>query len=348
MAEVSFLEALLGSTNVGRAVSGYRQRERQRGALEGLYQDEIQRAGMPQDGQVGPPVLDDAQRRRLVLSQLGAATNNPEFSAAAYGYGTDMPSAIREYQYYSNLPDDKKQEYLGVKRAQQVLDLGWGYGVLPPQGGVQPVAQKGLAPSDLPETRAAQQRAVLEEQLEIAPQIKQAEAAAQEVGKREGEAQGSLQYNLAALPRLEEVVKQLSELGQTATYTKAGQARDAVLRETGGLFGLVDESTEGGIARKEYVSKVDNEILPLLRETFGAQFTEKEGESLKRTLGDPNATPAEKDAVLRSFIQNKVAQIEVLRRQTGQSGEGSGEARPVNPGSSSRRRRFNPQTGQIE
>ena len=74
---------------------------------------------------------------------------------------------------------------------------------------------------------------------------------------------------------------------------------------------------ESAIARKEYIAKVDNEVLPLLRQTFGAQFTQKEGESLKLTLGDPNATPEEKDAVLRSFIDAKRSQIETKNRRIG-------------------------------
>ena len=76
------------------------------------------------------------------------------------------------------------------------------------------------------------------------------------------------------------------------------------------------EPTEGALARAEYIAKVDNEILPLLRETFGAQFTQKEGESLKVTLGDPDKSPEEKDAVLRSFIKTKREQVKTLQRRT--------------------------------
>lgn len=113
----------------------------------------------------------------------------------------------------------------------------------------------------------------------------------------------------ASLPRLEQVVNELGELGKKATYTEFGQAIDSTKRQLGMEVG------EGGIARKEYISKVDNEILPLLRQTFGAAFTQKEGDTLKATLGDPNVSPAEKNAVLRSFIQTKRAQIETQRRK---------------------------------
>lgn len=75
---------------------------------------------------------------------------------------------------------------------------------------------------------------------------------------------------------------------------------------------------EGATARKEYMSLVDNQILPLLRQTFGAQFTAKEGESLKATLGDPDATPEQKDAVIRSFIDQKKQTINSLEREAGE------------------------------
>lgn len=114
---------------------------------------------------------------------------------------------------------------------------------------------------------------------------------------------------VSKMPELEQTVDILSTLGKKATYTKAGQIYDIAMREGLGL------STEGSVARAEYEAVVNNQILPLLRDTFGAQFTEREGESLRRTLGDVNKTPEEKDAVLRSFIEQKVKSIESLGRK---------------------------------
>lgn len=116
---------------------------------------------------------------------------------------------------------------------------------------------------------------------------------------------------IATFPQLMTTVDRLGQLGKDATYTYAGQGVDFARQQ----MGL--EPTEGAVARKEYVSLVDNQILPLLRQTFGAQFTEREGESLKRTLGDPNASPQEKEAVLRSFIQQKMQTINSMERELG-------------------------------
>lgn len=98
---------------------------------------------------------------------------------------------------------------------------------------------------------------------------------------------------------LRDVVKELEVLADKATFTKAGQIYDEGLRQMG------RDPTQGGIARTEYIAKVDNQVLPLLRDTFGAAFTVKEGETLRATLGDPNKSPAEKKAVLKAFIDQK-------------------------------------------
>jgi len=128
------------------------------------------------------------------------------------------------------------------------------------------------------------------------------------IGKNIATVRNDLAEFEANLPRLQEVVEELGALADIATYTEVGLGVDALKRQAGMDVG------KGAIARKEYISKVDNEILPLLRQTFGAQFTVEEGKALKRTLGDPNASPEEKKAVLKSFIENKIAQIEIKRR----------------------------------
>lgn len=143
------------------------------------------------------------------------------------------------------------------------------------------------------------------------PIIEQEKKRMGEIGKAKGEAQASLESQESKIRSLEENVNKLSELGKKATYTYAGRGRDAIIREMGQPVG------EGAVARAEYISMVDNQILPLLRDTFGAQFTQKEGESLRATLGDVNKSPEEKDAVLRSFINQKKANIETLRKQVG-------------------------------
>lgn len=154
-------------------------------------------------------------------------------------------------------------------------------------------------------------------------------AEAEVVGRGQGEAAESFASMSSKMPGLETVVKELDELAKTATYTLGGQLIDRAMRESG------MEPRAAAVARSRYISMVDNQILPLLRDTFGAQFTEREGQTLRKTLGDPDKTPTEKQAVLRSFIEQKRRDIEALARRTGQ-------------GAPAKRLRFNPATGELE
>lgn len=205
------------------------------------------------------------------------------------------PSSINEYRFFEQLPEADKKKFMRLKRAQKYLDIGKGF----------------VAPSQVSDAEAPAQIATRElKPTEELPYIsRKAETAV--TGKKLGEERALLADLEASLPNLQKVVGELSELGKTATYTRAGQMKDIAARQTG------FEPSEGAIARKEYISKVDNEILPLLKQTFGAAFTEKEGAALRATLGDPDASPKEKDAVLRSFIDSKTSQIQTKQRRVG-------------------------------
>lgn len=205
------------------------------------------------------------------------------------------PSAVQVYEYYKSLPDDRsREEMLRTMRGAQYGDVGGVRSEMPvlPGGRVRPLIS-------------------LEGEVSGQAAIAGGKATASVEGKESGELENALREMEANLPRLEVVAEQLSALGKDATYTKAGQARDVFKREIGLSPG------KSAVSRKEYIAKVDNEVLPLLRQTFGAQFTQKEGESLKATLGDPDVSPEEKDAVLRSFIDSKRSQVETQKRKLG-------------------------------
>lgn len=120
---------------------------------------------------------------------------------------------------------------------------------------------------------------------------------------------------VSKLPELKETVKRLNELADKATFTYAGQAKDFLQKQA---FG---KTTEGAKAREEYTAIVNNQILPLLRDTFGAQFTEREGEQLRQTLGNVDATPEQKKAILNSFIAQKEADITSKARKIASYGD---------------------------
>lgn len=130
-------------------------------------------------------------------------------------------------------------------------------------------------------------------------------------GKARGEAQATYRSMSSKMPGLETVITKLDGLAKKATYTLAGQGLDAGMKQAG------MEPREAAVARSEYIATVDNQILPLLRDTFGAAFTVKEGDTLRATLGDPDKTPAEKQVVLRAFIEQKRRDIEGLAAEAG-------------------------------
>jgi hypothetical protein len=153
-------------------------------------------------------------------------------------------------------------------------------------------------------------------------------------GKTEAENDALRQSISSKLPGLRSVVDTLTQLADTATYTQSGQIMDSVKRELGLPVG------QGAIDRASYIAIVDNQVLPLLRDTFGAAFTQKEGETLRATLGAPNVSPAEKKAILEAFISQK--ERDILGMQSNMPG-----ADPVQEGAPTVRV-FNPATGRLE
>ena len=124
-----------------------------------------------------------------------------------------------------------------------------------------------------------------------------------------GDVLTALQRSQAALPGLTDAVGQLKELATIATSTLGGKIFDAAVKQTG--FG----STKGATARAKFIAIVNNQVLPLLKETFGAAFTAQEGESLKATMGDPDSSPAEKQVQLEAFIEQKTRDIQTKKTQ---------------------------------
>jgi hypothetical protein len=168
-------------------------------------------------------------------------------------------------------------------------------------------AEKNVDAVMNPQIAGGEANARLGQELNYANPIEKSKKEGSEAGARSSD----LSERVADIPQLENTVKQLSELGKKATYTTSGQIVD-FLRKEANL-----SPREGAVARTEYMSVIDNQILPLLRQTFGAQFTENEGKTLRATMGNPDKTPQEKDAALRSFIDQKYQTINSRQRQLG-------------------------------
>jgi hypothetical protein len=183
----------------------------------------------------------------------------------------------------------------------------------------------------------ATEEAKLKAQKKFKPQITRAVKLAEKEASEQGEVLTDLSRMEAALPGLKESVGELRELSLAATSTLAGKAYDFIVKQSG--FG----GTKGATARDKFLAIVKNQVLPLLKETFGSQFTEKEGEALMATMGDVDATHESRMAQLDAFITQKERNIRTKEAQLEQAQE------QVTPQASTQEgaRATNPQTGQV-
>jgi len=278
----------------------------------------------------------------LKLEQLGAQSANGVYGTPIYGtdaQGNTVLGAITKNGQFRKLDTGGVTPTPGVK----FLDLGTGFRAYGSRSGL-PVQQPGAAPGGpaampdatpspvpampqpVPQDRSsingiigggtanpAAPQATMPAQPGFIPKDVRGEAAAKAEGKAQGDAIAQYQSINSKMPGLETVVKKLDDLANKATYTYAGQGLDNTMRQLGMT------PRDAAVARAQYTATVDNQILPLLRDTFGAQFTEREGNVLRATLGDPNKSPKEKQALLRAFIDQKKRDVEALRVRTGQA-----------------------------
>lgn len=233
--------------------------------------------------------------KKLALKQRYPSVNAPTGRPAA-----PIQNFARRQELVAKFKEGSPQvrQFDNYVRAQKTMNLGGSQIVLDPADPSTPAATHAvtLKPGEKPEYKR---------------EVAVATAIGSAIGGELGDAKARLSAADASMPRLEDAVTKLKALGEVATYTVAGQVGDIALKETG------QDPTVGAIARSTYIAHVKNNVLPLLRQTFGAAFTAAEGDSLLATLGDPDMHPREKEAVLNAFISDKRAELAALRRQTG-------------------------------
>jgi hypothetical protein len=172
----------------------------------------------------------------------------------------------------------------------------------------------------------AKERGSAEVKSVFAPRL----AAAIQTAKTKAESEGKVFSDLAkaeaGLPAVKDLIVQLKDLSEISTSNLSGRAFNSVVRELG--FG----ATEGGTARAKFIAIVDNTLLPLLKQTFGAAFTVSEANQLKATLGDPNLSAGERNAQLDAFIENKTNEVRGLKRQAATISTEENASAPVSSG----------------
>tara|TARA_R110002096_G_scaffold333227_1_gene527227 strand:+ start:166 stop:1362 length:1197 start_codon:yes stop_codon:yes gene_type:complete len=146
-------------------------------------------------------------------------------------------------------------------------------------------------------------------QLKFKPQIARAVKLAEKEAAERGEVLTDLSRMEASMPGLIAATDQLKELAGIATSTIGGKVFDFAVKETG--FG----STKGANARAKFIAIISNQVLPLLKPTFGGAMTEGEGDKLAATLGDADASPTQKVEQINAFIENKRREVTRLSTQ---------------------------------
>lgn len=203
-----------------------------------------------------------------------------------------MTSNQRDWRSYAQMTPEQRSMYDRMRRGYDVKDLGDVQAVIDEQGNIVRALPKALSPEQRPEYLAGK-----------------------EVAKKEGAETGRVETELQDLeanyPELVSMTQDLSEFAEDATYRLAGQGVDIAAKEVLGV------TTPGAKARASYESTLRNQVLPLLRQTFGAAFTAEEGKRLESTLGDPNATPPAKQAALEAFMKSQRGKIRTSYRRLG-------------------------------
>ena len=228
-----------------------------------------------------------------------------------------MSAGQREFQYHMGVYNDPKSD-TKTKLASGVF-LG-----LDPRAGSSAAERtandlEGLGKNIATQAgnvAEAEEDAKLKSKLKWQPQITKAVKLAEKAATERGDVLNDLARAEAGLPGLIKATESLKELAVVATSTYGGRLFNAIAKESG--WG----STKGGDARAKYIAIIDNQVLPLLKQTFGGAMTEGEGLRLSNTLGDPNATPEQKMLQTEAFIEQKLRDIEGLKAQAQKSQPG--------------------------
>jgi hypothetical protein len=271
-------------------------------------------------------------------AELDAVINGAQ-QTGLLNNGSNIPTAIQDRNdLISRLPKDAQGNLLPVEQMnaeQKAIAVEAG---LIPRAGVVTGTQREATDPALGEQvtsyvsgqagakSGASEQAKSDVQLEMKPKIQSAIKEAETIAKERGEALSSFGRAQAAMPGLQEVVGKLKALADVATYTVGGKAFDTVSRQLG--FG----ATEGSTARAKMESLVDNQVLPLLRDTFGAAFTAAEGDRLRNAMMNPDSAPEEKKAQLDTFLEQKMRDLEAKEAELGGNNPGGLSAGAIEDG----------------
>lgn len=300
----------------------------------------LELGGRPDNLRQSVQMFNENPEQAAQLSKTAFASLDPKgYKALQKERGVSdstAPSSVREWEYFNSLSKQDQKQFKNLKRQGYTIgDIAGVQNIIPLQPGEKPTPLSTIENEIDAKSKisGAIESGKLNKQLKFKPMIEAAISLARKEATDKGETLTDLNRAKAALPGLTEVVTELKELAKVATSTFGGRVFDAAVKETG--FG----ATKGGTARAKFIAIVNNQVLPLLKQTFGGSFSVQEGQELKASMGDPDATPEEKLAQLDAFIAQKTRDIEAKELELSAQGE---VTTSVQEGATA----TNPQTGQ--
>lgn len=249
----------------------------------------------------------EARKRQQMLQeqlgqqqlQMGGVQIDQARKDLEMGINRNDPASVREYNFFSQLSPQEQERYLGMKRAQQTLNLGGTQAVLNPMGGIQ--QQYTVTPkiSEMPEFQgmqsAAQERARLQQQLQYEPQI---ESSVQMAGAR-ADAQLELPQNLQQSKMMKDTISKLID--------EQGNLRPGVEQISGAFQGRQSAIFPATSAQRRFQPVVDQIKGQTFLEAYerlkgGGVITEVEGAKAEQALARLNQ--AQDDADFAAALQD--------------------------------------------
>lgn len=301
------------------------QEEARKQAMEQQQMAEAQR-------RIQQVVLGDVAERPDAYQGQGAAAklmkygfDPKQLSALGLGSGSEAPANVREWDHYSQLSPDQQRQYLEMKRAAQMMNLGDRYAVRDPVSNQAAGIQGGqiqLGPNETPDY------------------LGQAGFASQA---------GAEAATNAALPDRTAIENAAAEdKAKSARSRENGAALAVYETAMGGLMEGLGGANTGPIAGRLPAVTADQQVAegavsamaPVLKSIFRVAgegtFTDKDQALLLDMLPTRKDLPEARAAKLRNVDA-------IVRAKLGQA-----EQQEAPPAPAQKRGVYNPQTGKIE
>lgn len=199
-------------------------------------------------------------------------------------------------------------------------------------------------------TQSAKSQADLTYEPQIEKQVQSVRAASKKIeglDKQINTVTGELAEFESKFPSLAENLQEAQSLVNQLPFGVIEEAAQATARAAG-------IETDSMVAESKFNSILDNQILPLLKQTFGAAFTAEEGRRLRDTI-EGKGGPRAKIETINAFINQKVKDIQAKKLELDKLRSERASLISPEPANATqaapqgqKRLRFNPQTGDFE